>query len=153
VVSETLWKGTPVVAGRAGGIPLQLRDGVGGYLIDSVDECAKRVLELLSDADRAHELGRTGHALVRERFLLTRLLADELQLYASVLGTPLRRGDVAVAGLAGELRDPVCGMRIDPKTARTLSFGGESYVFCSRNCEEEFARDPQRFLRAVLEGA
>ncbi|MDP2304913.1 MAG: glycosyltransferase, partial [Pseudomonadota bacterium] len=30
VVSEALWKGTPVVAGRAGGIPLQMADGVGG---------------------------------------------------------------------------------------------------------------------------
>jgi glycosyltransferase involved in cell wall biosynthesis len=29
VVSETLWKETPVVAGRAGGIPLQMRDGAG----------------------------------------------------------------------------------------------------------------------------
>ena len=40
VVSESLWKGTPVVAGRAGGIPLQLQDGVGGFLVDSVEECA-----------------------------------------------------------------------------------------------------------------
>ena len=33
VVSEALWKGTPVVAGRAGGIPLQMADGVGGILV------------------------------------------------------------------------------------------------------------------------
>src|SRR5215204_3628853 len=31
VVSETLWKGTPIVAGRAGSIPLQVRGGVGGF--------------------------------------------------------------------------------------------------------------------------
>ena len=153
VVSETLWKGTPVVAGRAGGIPLQLRDGVGGYLIDSVDECAERVLELLGDSDGARELGNEGRALVSERFLLTRLLADELQLYASLLGTPLRAGKESTAGLAGERRDPVCGMRIHSATARSLTFAGESYVFCSRSCEEEFARDPDRFLRAVPDGA
>jgi trehalose synthase len=149
VVSETLWKATPVVAGRAGGIPLQLQDGAGGYLVDSVDECARRVLELLGDAERAGELGRNGRALVRERFLLTRLLADELQLYASLLGTAPPAGRAAVAGLAGEQRDPVCGMRLDPAVARVLAFGGLSYVFCSRSCEEEFARDPQRFLRAA----
>ena len=40
VVSEALWKGTPVVAGHAGGIPLQLRDGAGGFLVDSSAECA-----------------------------------------------------------------------------------------------------------------
>ena len=152
VVSETLWKSTPVVAGRAGGIPLQLQDGVGGYLVDSVDECAKRVLELLGDANRRQELGRSGHALVRERFLRPRLLADELQLYASLLGAPPRAGKGSVAGLAGEQRDPVCGMRIDAATARALTFGGDSYVFCSRSCEEEVARDPERFLRAVPDG-
>ena len=149
VVSETLWKRTPVVAGRAGGIPLQLQDGAGGYLVDSVDECAKRVLELLGDADRAQDLGRTGRALVRERFLLPRLLADDLQLYASLLGATSRPENTAVAGLAGEQRDPVCGIRIDPSTARALNVGGEPYVFCSRSCEEEFARDPERFLRGV----
>ncbi|MHB1244516.1 MAG: glycosyltransferase, partial [Gaiellaceae bacterium] len=41
VVSEALWKGTPVVAGRAGGIPLQLADGVGGVLVESIEECAQ----------------------------------------------------------------------------------------------------------------
>ena len=42
VVAEALWKGTPVVAGRAGGIPLQMADGTGGILVDSVEECAQR---------------------------------------------------------------------------------------------------------------
>ncbi len=86
VVSETLWKGTPVVAGRAGGIPLQLRDGAGGFLVDSVEECAARIVELLRNPDEAEALGSRGHDLVRERFLLPRLLADELRLYAALLG-------------------------------------------------------------------
>lgn len=30
VVSESLWKGTPVVAGNAGGIPIQMQNGAGG---------------------------------------------------------------------------------------------------------------------------
>jgi trehalose synthase len=85
VVSESLWKGTPVVAGRAGGIPLQLEDGVSGYLVDSVDECADRVTELLQNPDEAELLGRRGRDHVRERFLLPRLLADELRLYMMLL--------------------------------------------------------------------
>ena len=40
-VSEGLWKGRPVVGGRAGGIKLQIRDGFDGYLVDSVEECAR----------------------------------------------------------------------------------------------------------------
>lgn len=84
VVSESLWKGTPVVAGRAGGIPLQMPAGVGGKLVDSVQECATAMLELLTDRELARQLGATGREHVRERFLLPRLLLDELRLLASL---------------------------------------------------------------------
>ena len=84
VVSEALWKGTPVVAGRAGGIPLQMPDGVGGKMVDSVDECATALLSLLQDPDAAEELGRSGREHVREHFLLPRLLMEELRLLATL---------------------------------------------------------------------
>jgi trehalose synthase len=87
VVSESLWKGTPVVAGRAGGIPLQMPDGSGGRLVDGVQECATAMLELLNDRELAHTLGQAGRERVRERFLLPRLLADELSLLASLTET------------------------------------------------------------------
>src|ERR671911_1440245 len=86
VVSETLWKGTPVVAGRAGGIPLQMRDGTGGFLVGSVKECAERLLYMLRNPKEGAEIALSGKEIVRERFLLTRLIADELELYASLLG-------------------------------------------------------------------
>ena len=86
VVSETLWKGTPVVAGRTGGIPLQIQGGNGGFLVDSVEECAQQTVWLLRNPEAGKALGRRGKDSVRERFLLTRLIADELRLYASVLG-------------------------------------------------------------------
>jgi trehalose synthase len=148
VVSEALWKGTPVVAGRAGGIPLQLQDGVGGYLVDSVDECAQRVSELLADPTQRHELGERGRTLVSQRFLLTRLIADELRLYASVLGSKPVEVPGMLVGLTGEHRDPVCGMRIDARRGRRLAFDQHDYFFCSESCENEFAADPERFLRA-----
>jgi trehalose synthase len=84
VVSETLWKRTPVVAGRAGGIPLQLEDGVSGYLVSSTEECAARTLELLVDGDLAGRLGAAGHDQVRREFLLPRLLRDNLRLLADL---------------------------------------------------------------------
>jgi trehalose synthase len=84
VVSESLWKGTPVVAGRAGGIPMQMPDGVGGVLVDSVEECAAGMLKLLGDRELAEQLGRSGREHVREHFLLPRLLMDELALLSSL---------------------------------------------------------------------
>ena len=150
VVSETLWKGTPVVAGRAGGIPLQLRDGTGGFLVDSVPECADRVVELLHNPDLGEELGNRGRDVVRERFLLPRLLTDELRLYAALLGrTPPAHPGTSEAGIGLETRDPVCGLRIDdPGRAPTAVADGSSYAFCSRTCRNEFLRDTTRFLRS-----
>jgi trehalose synthase len=84
VVSETLWKGTPVVANRSGGIPLQMEDGVGGFLVDDTEECAERALHLLTHRDEARALGRAGRANVQRHFLITRLLADELRVLLSL---------------------------------------------------------------------
>lgn len=83
VVSEALWKGTPVVAGRAGGIPMQMPEGTGGYLINSNDECAERIVQLLKDPREAQELGSTGRQHIKDHFLITRLLSDELKLLNS----------------------------------------------------------------------
>jgi len=85
VVSETLWKGTPVVAGRAGGIPLQMPAGTGGYLIDSNDACVEKTVHLLRNPAEGRRLGAAGRAYVKEHFLITRLLADELRFLAPLL--------------------------------------------------------------------
>ena len=79
-VSETMWKGTPVVANRSGGIPLQMQGDVGGFLVDSTEECADRVLLLLQNRDEARKRGRAGRERVRQRFLIPRLLVDEIRL-------------------------------------------------------------------------
>jgi len=84
VVSETMWKRTPVVANRSGGIPLQMGDGVGGFLVDTTEECAERTLYLLRHRDEARTLGLAGRERVRRHFLITRLLADELRLLGSL---------------------------------------------------------------------
>src|SRR5215472_2339022 len=43
VVSEALWKEKPVVAGRAGGISMQFPEGFDEYLVDGVEDCARRI--------------------------------------------------------------------------------------------------------------
>jgi trehalose synthase len=88
IVSETLWKGTPMVAGNTGGIPIQMPDGAGGFLADPRDEdaFAERVAYLLENQEIGRQLGRRGHEVVRERFLITRYVADELALLARLVG-------------------------------------------------------------------
>ncbi len=139
VVSEALWKGRPVVAGQAGGIPLQLCDGAGGYLVESAEECAERLVWLLQHAEEAQELARRGQDLVRRRFLLTRLIADELRLYADLLGLAVPESAGAQAALPSDRsRDPICGMRIaSPEDATAI--GGDGSRFCSKTCRALYA--------------
>ncbi|HWO93432.1 MAG TPA: glycosyltransferase, partial [Dehalococcoidia bacterium] len=85
VVSEAMWKGTPVVAGRAGGIPLQMADGVGGILVDGVQECADAIVRLLEHPDEGTSLGERGRERVRQHFLLPRLLLNEVSLMNDLL--------------------------------------------------------------------
>ena len=68
-VSEGLWKGRPVVGGRAGGICLQIRDGFDGFLVDDVESCAHRIIDLLADPVGADAMGLQGKEHVRENFL------------------------------------------------------------------------------------
>ncbi len=79
-VTEALWKGRPTVAGNVGGIPLQIDDGVSGYLVDSPSECAARCVEILGDPELGKELGRAGKEHARRQFLTPRLLRDWLDL-------------------------------------------------------------------------
>jgi trehalose synthase len=84
-VTEALWKGRPFIGGDVGGIPLQVQDGVSGYLVSSVDECANRVLDILNDPDLARTLGRRGKEHVRAHFLTPRYLRDYLKIFHEVM--------------------------------------------------------------------
>ncbi len=79
-VTEALWKGRPTVAGNVGGIPLQIEDGVSGYLVNSPAECAERCLEILRNPGLGKSLGRAGKEHARREFLSPRLLRDWLRL-------------------------------------------------------------------------
>ena len=86
VVAEALWKGTPVVAGKTGGIPLQMTGELEQYLITTIEECAEKVTYLLEHPTLAEELGKQGREHIRENFLMPRLLRDELSLIKSLVG-------------------------------------------------------------------
>ena len=80
-VTEALWKAKPVVAGNAGGIRLQVKDGETGYLTATTQECADRVLYLLRHPAEACRMGEAGKEHVRGNFLITRYLRDYLRLF------------------------------------------------------------------------
>jgi trehalose synthase len=85
VVSEAFWKEKPVVAGRAGGIPMQFPRGYERYLIETVEECADRIVHLLRRPGERGAFGRAARERVREEFLIPRLIRDELTLIKDLL--------------------------------------------------------------------
>ncbi|MFL5866494.1 MAG: glycosyltransferase, partial [Thermoleophilaceae bacterium] len=89
--SEALWKGKPVVGNPQGGLPLQVRDGVDGYLTSTPEETAARIVELVRDPGMAIEMGRSGRERVRERFLVTRALEGEMAVLGAALGATVER--------------------------------------------------------------
>jgi trehalose synthase len=93
-VTEAMWKGAAVIGGDVGGIRHQIEDGVDGYLVDSVEETAERLVQLLKDERLRRTMGEKAKQKVRDRFLMTRLMEEWLDLVASFEANFRLRGGV-----------------------------------------------------------
>ena len=82
-VSEAMWKGTPVIGGNVGGIRYQIDDGKNGFLVSSVEEAAKRIVQVVKNKTLQERLGKNAAEKVRRHFLLTRYLEQYLDLFNS----------------------------------------------------------------------
>lgn len=85
-ITEALWKGVPVVATRVGGIPLQVLDGVTGFLVNSIEEAAEKTTLLIKRPWLARELGQYGTQHVKFNFLVTKGLKDYLRMHIELVG-------------------------------------------------------------------
>jgi Cu+-exporting ATPase len=48
------------------------------------------------------------------------------------------------------VRDPVCGMTVDPQAGKpSTDHGGHTYHFCSASCRDKFIKQPEEFVTAV----
>jgi trehalose synthase len=82
-VTEAMWKGTPVVGGNVGGIRHQIKDGVNGFLVSSIEEAAARTIQLLKDKKLRIKMGKRARETVKKKFLMSRYLEQHLELYNS----------------------------------------------------------------------
>ena len=75
------------------------------------------------------------------------------QAFAPVWG-PIQASEPAIimndsAKSATAEKDPVCGMTVDPSTAKyKFEHSGKAYYFCCAHCLEKFRNDPVRYLTA-----
>jgi trehalose synthase len=92
-VAEAMWKATPVVASRVGGIQDQIVDGESGILIDDpsdLDAFGAAIRGLVADPARAQQIGTAARERVRSEFLGTRHLLQYLALIAELISEPAR---------------------------------------------------------------
>lgn len=84
VCLEAAAAGKPAVAGRSGGLPEAVEDGVTGILVNpgEVGDIAEAVVSLLRDRPRAEALGREGRRRVREQFTWDIMARKARQLFA-----------------------------------------------------------------------
>ena len=82
-VTEAMWKGAAVVGGDVGGIRHQIQDGQNGFLVTGVRETADRIAHLLRNPALRARMGAAARKSVQERFLMTRLLEQWLDLFNS----------------------------------------------------------------------
>ena len=82
-VAEAMCKGAAVIGGNVGGIRYQIRNGVNGFLVSSVEEAAARMVQLIKDRKLRQRMGQKAKETVRKKFLLTRYLEQYLDLFSS----------------------------------------------------------------------
>lgn len=62
----------------------------------------------------------------------------------------MTNGHSCCASSSGEqklVKDPVCGMTIEPQTAKyKTSYKEHDYYFCAENCLTKFKADPEKYL-------
>ena len=49
------------------------------------------------------------------------------------------------------MKDPVCGMTVDPKTSRRAEHRGQTYCFCGEECMNRFKAEPERYTIDVTQ--
>lgn len=84
-VTEAMVKGTPVIGGNVGGIKYQIKDGENGFLVNSPEEAAERIVELINDSEKRDAMGAKAKQSVNDNFLLTRLCEQYFDLFISLL--------------------------------------------------------------------
>jgi trehalose synthase len=82
-VTEAMWKGTPVIGGNVGGIRYQIKDGVNGFLVSTVEEAAERMAQLVENENLRRKMGIAAKENVTRNYLLTRLLEQYLDMFNS----------------------------------------------------------------------
>jgi Cu+-exporting ATPase len=112
---------------------------------------------------RAKHAGKTyyfccGHCAQKFQVDPEKYLAEPKSAGLVTLGTPGKTPTKATPegprATLEKIKDPVCGMDVDPATARyKIDQAGTPYYFCSGHCREKFRADPAHYTSQKTPGS
>lgn len=117
-----------VVFGRVGGLMGMMDGGMGGAMGGMMGAMLGVMLQYLYN----------GWAITVTNVLIA-------AIYLVSMFTLVR---LVHQGVAGQLEiDPVCDMKVAPKTSPQHIHQGRTYYFCAPSCQRAFAKSPETYLK------
>jgi len=117
-----------IVFGRVGGLMGMMDGGMGGMMGGMMGAMLGVMLQYLYD----------GQAIT-----ITSVLMSVIYLASMVALVRLVRQSAATQM---EI-DPVCEMKVEPKTSLQHVYQGKTYYFCAPSCQRSFAKNPEAYLK------
>jgi len=86
VLTDALASGKPVIGTNVGGIPMQIRDGWNGFLVDPTNEkqLAEKIKYLIENEEERIKIGKNSRKLAREEFDWEKIAGRYLKVYEEV---------------------------------------------------------------------
>jgi YHS domain-containing protein len=117
-----------IVFGRVGGLMGMMDGGMGGMMGGMMGAMLSVMLQYLYN----------GWAIA-----ITSILMSVIYLASMIALVRLVQ-----QGAATPLEiDPVCGMKVGPKTSLQHVYQGQTYYFCAPACQRSFAKTPEAYLK------
>lgn len=94
VICQAMAAGRVPIASPVGGVPEMIEDGVTGFLVDAddSDKLAERLIELLSDFNKAKQMGAAARAVAVERYDRHKVADRILEICSSVVAAGTKVG-------------------------------------------------------------
>jgi len=86
VASEAAIKKKPIIVSNVGGLPLQVKNGKTGFIINSIDEAVEKTILLLKNPDLRKRMGEEGRRYIISKFITPIHIKNYLEIFKSALG-------------------------------------------------------------------
>jgi glycosyltransferase involved in cell wall biosynthesis len=86
VLLEAMASGKPLIGSKVGGIPMQIKEGWNGFLVEpgNIKELAEKIQYLLENEEERKKMGKNSKKLAEEEFSWEKIVKRYLEIYEKV---------------------------------------------------------------------